>query len=444
MKQRAIIFIVFFVCLVPRVILTSINKTANDDHIAPILLWNEKGAYPATKDCWECFQPPLYYGAVKLAAQITGSTTEDELRVLFQWMNFVFGLGCLLLIFLFQFRSSLSFKWNLSLALFWGLNPKLIAISIQATNDIPLIALGLGFMLLLLKWIENKSNVLFAFILLYVLFASILKGNGLVLFLVLAIVLLFLFIARQISFAAFSLKTVLLLALIPAIAFLGGYYGKYKNYGNPFLTNLPVAPAPNFFVPDTAQGFRKGVTTVWDSFFSFKIKSLVEEPYNVNDLSDNYPAHRTSFFTQLYGQFSNASFERAPPSWSVKDETALNFMKANYLLQLPLLLLFLLGIFAVSKQVVLDRGQQDFIHLAMFFIYLAFVARYAYNIRDFANMKLIFLFPALLSMVYFLWKGAAQLKSGLLNTTALILINASTLLCAINLYYFTIRLFANL
>jgi hypothetical protein len=55
MKQRTIILIAFFVCLVPRVILTAINKTANDDHIAPILLWNEKGVYPATKDCWECF-----------------------------------------------------------------------------------------------------------------------------------------------------------------------------------------------------------------------------------------------------------------------------------------------------------------------------------------------------------------------------------------------------
>ena len=444
MKQRTIILIAFFVCLVPRVILTTINKTANDDHIAPILLWNEKGVYPATKDCWECFQPPFYYGVVKSVAQITEATTEDELRIVFQWMNFVFGLGCLLLIFIFQFRSSLPFKWNLSLALFWGLNPKLIAISIQATNDIPVIALGMVFTLLLLKWIENKSNVWFAFILLIVLLTSILKGNGLVLFFILPIILLFLFITGQISFPTLSLKTVLLLAIIPAIAFLGSYYGKYKNYGNPFLTNLPVAPAPNFFTPDTAQGFRKGVTTVWDSFFSFKIKSLIEQPYNVNDLTDNYPAHRTSFFAQLYGQFSNASFERAPPSWSVKDETAMNFMRANYLLQLPLLLLFLFGIFAVAKQVVYERSPQDFIHLTMFFIYLAFVARYAYNIRDFANMKLIFLLPALLSMVYFLQKGAAQLKSGLLHNAALILINASTLLCAINLYCFTIRLFANL
>lgn len=444
MKQPTIILIAFFICLVPRVILTAINKTANDDHIAPILLWNEKGVYPTAKDCWECFQPPFYYGVVKSVAQISGATTEDELRTLFQWMNFVFGLGCLLLIFIFQFRSPLSFKWNLSLALFWGLNPKLIAISIQATNDIPVIVLGMVFTLLLLKWVGNKSNVLFAFILLTVLLASILKGNGLVLFFVLLVVLLFLFATKQISFSALSLKTVLLLALIPAIAFLGGYYGKYKNYGNPFLTNLPVAPAPNFFTPDTAQGFRKGVTTVWDSFFSFKIKSLVEQPYNVNDLSDNYPTHRTSFFTQLYGQFSNASFERAPPSWSVVDKTAMNFMRANYLLQLPLLLLFLFGIFVVLKQVVKERSPHEFIHIALFFIYLSFVARYAYNIRDFANMKLIFLFPALISMIYFLQKGVAQLKSGVLNNSALILINASTLLCAINLYYFTLRLFANL
>ena len=444
MKQRTIILIAFLVCLVPRVILTVINKTANDDHIEPILLWNEKGLYPATKDCWECFQPPFYYGVVKSVAVFVNANTEDEMRIVFQWLNFSVGFFCLLLLFLFQFKSSLPFKWNLSLALFWGLNPKLIAISIQATNDIPVIALGMVFTLLLLKWIENKSNVLFALILLIFLLASITKGNGLVLFFILAAVLIFLFFTKKISFSALSLKIVLLLALIPVIAFLGGYYGKYKNYGNPFFTNLSVAPAPNFFTPDSAQGFRKGVTTVWDSFFSFKIKSLIEQPYNVNDLSDTYPAHRTSFFTQLYGQFSNASFECAPPSWSVKDESAMNFIRANYLLQLPLLLLFLFGIFAVLKQVVKERSPQDFNHLAMFLIYLVFVARYAYNIRDFANMKLIFLFPALLSMMYFLWKGIAQLKSLVLNNAALILVNASTLLYVINLAYFHIRLFANL
>ncbi len=444
MKQRTIILIAFFVCLVPRVILTAINKTANDDHIAPILLWNEKGIYPTTKDCWECFQPPFYYSVVKSLAGLVNANTEDELRIVFQWLNFVIGLCCLLLIFYFQFKSSLLFKWNLSLALFWGLNPKLIAISIQATNDIPVIALGMLFTVVLLKWIENKNNILFALILLTVLLAAIIKGNGLILFFILAAALFFFFVTKQISFSAISLKTVLLLALIPAIAFLGGYYDKYKNYGNPFLTNLPVAPAPNFITPDTAQGFRKGVTTVWDSFFGFKIKSLIEQPYNVNDLSDNYPAHRTSFFAQLYGQFSNASFERAPPSWSVTDNTATNFTKVNYVLQLPLLLLFLLGIFAALKQVVKEFSLQEFIHLAMFLIYLAFVARYAHNIRDFANMKLIFLFPALLSMIYFLWKGIAQLKSLVLNNTALILVNASTLLYVINLAYFHIRLFANL
>jgi len=444
LKQRTLITLAFLLCLAPRIVLTAINKTANDDHIKPIMLWMDNGVYPQAKDCWECFQPPVYYGAVKTIAQLTSASTEDELRILFQWMNFAFGFVCLLLIFVFQFNSDLPFKWNMSLALFWGLNPKLIAISIQATNDIPVIALGMLFTLMLLKWIENKSKLNFALLLLTVFLAAIIKGNGLVLFFILAAVLFVFFVIKQISFTTVSLKLILLLLLIPAIAFLGGYYSKYKNHGNPFLTNLPAAPAPNFFTPDTAQGFRKGVTTVWDSFFSFRIKSLVEQPYTINDLSENYPQHRTSFFTQLYGQFSNASFERAPPSWSVKDETAMDFMRANYLVQLPLLLLFLIGIFVALKQVITSRSNEDLVHLSAFFIYLAFVAKYAYNIRDFGNMKLIFLFPALLSMMYFLQKGIAQLKSVRLNTIAFVILNASVLLSAINLIYFHLRLFANL
>ncbi len=160
-------------------------------------------------------------------------------------------------------------------------------------------------------------------------------------------------------------------------------------------------------------------------------------------MSDDYPQHRTSFFTQLHGQFSNAFFERSPPSWTVTNETAINFTRANYLVQLPLLLLFLFGIFLSLKQVYKQQGIYDFIHLAAFLIYLAFVMRYAYSIRDFGNMKLIFIFPALLSMIYFLQNGIEQLKSNTLNKTAFVVLNLSTLLCAINLIYFHIRLFAN-
>lgn len=443
MKQRILIVIAFVLCLAPRVILTAINKTANDDHIKPILLWNANGAFPDTNDCWECFQPPFYYGIVKHAAQITGATTEDELRILFQWLNFIFGFGCLFLIFFFQFQSSLPFKWNVSLALFWGLNPKLIAISIQATNDIPVIFIGMLFTLFLLKWIKSTTYFNFTLVLLTVFLAGIVKGNGLVLVFILLIVLFFLFISKQISSSTLTLKTILLLIVIPAVAYFGGYYSKYKKHGNPFLTNLQVATAPNFFTPDSVQGFRKGVTTVWDSFFSFKIKSLIEQPWNTNDFNDDYPAHRTSFFAQLYGQFSNAFFERSPPSWTVENKIAINITRANYCIQLFLLVLFLLGIFSALKQSIKNSTPIDFIHLTLILVYLLFVIRYAYNIRDFANMKLIFLFPALLSMVYFLEKSVTIIKSEILNNSALIILNISTLLYAINLAYFQAQLFAN-
>ncbi len=444
MKQRTIIFIAFLVCLVPRIILTAINTTANDDHIKPISLWIQTGVYPQYEDCWECFQPPFYYGIVKSIAQTVGASSESELRTVFQGLNFIVGFCCLLLIFFFQFKSSLQFKWNLSLALFWGLNPKLIAIGIQATNDIPVIALGMLFIFLLLKWIESKNNLLFAVVLLTVFLAGILKGNGLVLFFILFAVLLFLFVAKRISFSGFSLKTIFLLLLIPAIAFLGGYYNKYTKLGNPFITNLPVASPPGFFTPDSAQGFRKGVTSVWDSFFSFRLKSLMEQPYNTNNLSDDYPLHRTSFFTQLYGQFSNAFFERSPPSWSSDDKAVINFSRANYLIQIPLLVLFLFGFFNAINKSVMELSIANLVHSAAFIIYLVFVIKYAYNIRDFANMKLIFIFPALLSIMYFLQKGTEQLKSISLNKIAFVLVNTSTLLYAINLTYFHIRLFSNL
>lgn len=441
-KQKNIILIAFLICLLPRVILTAINQTAGDDHIEPILLWLKNGVYPQASDCWECFQPPFYYGIVKMLSQIAGAQTENEIRIIYQWLNFIFSALTLVLVFIFQFKANLSFRFNLVLSLFWGLNPKLIAISIQATNDISVIFFGMCFLFFLLKWITFRKLFHLAAMFVCVFLAGIIKGNGLVLFFIFLAAIIYLFAFHKNEMRQNILLLVLGILIIPCIAVFGNYYRKYKTHNNPFLTNMPVAPAPAWFGETSEFTGRKGVTTVSESFFTFRFLSLISEPYNTNDLSEKYPAHRVSFFTQLYGQFSNAFFERSPPSWTIENPIAMNFVRANYLLQLPLLLLFIAGIFFSLKRLFISRNTSDFIHLASLLLYLVFTIRYAYTIRDFSTMKIIFLFPVLPSMLFVFQCGIEKLKNNFMQAAIFALISVSIILYVVNLAFFTGRLFA--
>jgi hypothetical protein len=441
--KRKLILIAFIICLIPRVILTAINTDANDDHITPIMLWMEWDAYPEKGDCWECFQPPFYYGIIKSIAEISGAVSQQSVQKIFQWVNFIPSVGCLLLIFLLQFKSNLPFRWNLSLALFWGLNPKLIAISVQATNDIVIITLGMLFTWLLLMWVENKKTVLFLLILLTVFIAGIIKGNGLVLFIILGLVLIAI-MAKGDQKSSILISMLLLMLLLPAIGYFGNYYHKYLKHNDPFVTNMDKSNTPNWFIEDTIYGGRKGVITIWDSFFTFRLLSLLEQPYVINETKTDYPLHRTSFFTQLYGQFSNSLFERWPWKWVCRNNDMQNFSRVNYLVQVPLLLLFIWGVIVSLRPLFREWKQSDVVYLSVFFIYLLFALKYSYDIRDYGNMKVIFIFPAMLTMIYFFQKGIGLLKSRTLNMAALILVNFSTLLYVVNLTYFHLRLFSNL
>lgn len=424
--------IVFTLCMVPRILLLLVNKECNDDHMTPILLWQEKGEFPETHDCWECFQPPFFYFVVKTLGSPFNIKTWQEWYTFIQIFNLFFVTGTLWLLLKLIESLKLS-KWlRISLMLFWGMNPELISIGALATNDTVLIFFGFIISYLFVKhW--NKPLIKYELpLVLGIAFLGITKGNALVFF----IALVTLFGLEFIRTRVWNLKIISRQALGVLFIFLfTGYFGKFfekhQKLGDPFTINQLKQNSPNIFTEDTLYDGRKGVTTVFNSYYKLQFASLLEMPYNLNS-STFYPIHRTSFWGQIFGQFSNYTFERYPASWVSENNDNFNFTRVNYLLHLPLFLFFIYTLVLYLYHQYQKPLNSDIVHLLLIFAFTFFVARYSYIYRDFSNMKVIFIYPVLFSIITIFSRNLKLIKFQ--NLTIFILL-ACTLLYQINFAY---------
>jgi hypothetical protein len=411
LKQRIPYFwVVFAICLVPRILLAIINKEGNDDHVTPILLWLDTGVYPFANDCWECFQPPLFYKSIAVLANAFGVATRDGIFNVIQVSNLVFSSLTLWLCLNLIQSLKLNQLLSVALMLFFGLNPELISIGALNTNDTVVIFLGFVFCRYLVLYWENPSVTKEVILVLLVALVSVMKGNGLVFIAALGFLVLYKhFTEASLRVSVLGRGLVYGVFLLLFVGYFGNYYQRYEMYNNAFLINQEKQPAPHWYEPDEVRADRQGVKSIYHSFGTFPLFSLLQRPYNVND-GLNYPKHRTSLWTQLYGQYSNYLFERHPGKWHSINNDNLNVTRLNYLLHLPLLMLFLWGVFSQLFGSKIHANSENFIHGFLILLFTLFVIRNSYVYRDFSTMKLIFIFPILYAIIHVFAVQAAKIK----------------------------------
>lgn len=427
-----VVWLIFFICMAPRVMLLLANKECNDDHMTPVLLWQQNGEFPETHDCWECFQPPFFYWTIKTFAAPFRVSTWQGMYTVIQMFNFFFVAG--ILWFLLRLIESLNLsKWlSISSMLFWGMNPELISIGTLATNDT--VTIFFGFIISYLFIRHWRSPILKFEIPLVILiaFLGITKGNALVFGIALAALFGLEFLRdRKWNFKVIGRQSFWMVFLFFFVGYFGNFFEKQEKLGYAFTINQDKQNPPNIFEEDTLYWGRKGVTSVYNSFFKLRLGSLLKTPYNVND-GDDYPMHRTSFWGQMYGQFSNYTFERYPATWVSKDNDNYNFTRANYILHLPLFLLLLYGLALGLFRQIKRPFNKEIVHLLLIFAFTFFVARYSYIYRDFSNMKVIFLFPVLLSIITIFSKTLQSIK---FERVIVFLLFACTIIYQINFVY---------
>lgn len=432
-RTYTILFLaVFLLSTGLRLALVRYNREANDNHmvVARSILGTDR--LPTKQDCDECFQPKLYHLTIAFALRATGLADETPLyssnyyrQVLVgELVNFLAGLATIA--FGWRFIRKLLVKHNslklLAFALL-ALNPALIGINSQATNDTFAILFSTLALYSAYCFLMQPRIGAFLPTLLFTSLAISSKTNTLVT--VIAIAIAF-FIKAWVDREQRSTTvkyTLAFLIAIPAVAFLNPlnqWVTNLHKYGMPLTLSLDPEPFPNLFVESETRA-RPGILSIQDGFFTFKFVDLIKYPRLTND-HDDYPPHRTSFWTLLYARAHNVHYPDYPPTWSTEDDQGFTLSRLIFVFALLPSTLVMVGAlietFLVVKAIfrldLADLQTRSFgLFSLVFWGYLGFVALYALLYRDFAFMKAIFLYPGLIAFPLFFVRAADRIYSGL-------------------------------
>ena len=313
--------------VVLRVALALVNSEANDVHMNVIKVMADEHRIPAPHEDREAFQPKLYHGTVAAILRILPRHSAWFPILIAQLLSCTAGLLTLWLAYRF-FLSELEVSEKVRLISFsmLALNPVLIGINAQATNDSFVILFGSLTFYFGWHFFRNSRTSDFCWMLISAVLAGLSKGNGVVFFIAILAVFAISIFRSQHSFprsAAVPYGLIFLVGYLALVPALGPYWQFYRVYGSPFVTNADPGASPS--LPEKKS---KG-TSIADALFTFRFLDLLKNPYRANrwhgDSSERYalfnrgpfPVHQSSAWSQLYGRAHFVHFDAWPPSWAV-------------------------------------------------------------------------------------------------------------------------------
>jgi hypothetical protein len=408
-KLTAAFLAITLVSLFLRLALVMVNREANDDHMAVVNYILKSNSLPQKADCDECFQPKFYYFTVAKTLQVLGQANlGPNKKILFaELINFLVGLATLLVVWIFLdgLPGRNGGIKTISFALV-ALNPGLIGINSQATNDSFAILFSTLALYCTYRFLQKRNGKAFILIVLFTLMGVASKTNVWVT----AIAILLVFLVQiwmqkeeRIEILGYAIAFLIAIPLLSIINPLNQYLTNYRNYGSPIVINMDQRPSPPLFFKVTPVA-RPGILSIQDGYFTFKFFDLLEHP-RIENTDDNYPPLRTSLWTLLYGRANSVHFDNWPPSWSSTGETNFEISRGIFILALLPTSLLLIG--AIVELVRLcacvikrNYGQASQISSGLLVIsfwgYIMFIILYTFLYRNFSFMKAIFIYPALL------------------------------------------------
>lgn len=304
MKQRNhLIFIIGFLGILLRFLLWWVVPADvwYDDHFEPAMLLLRDGKLPAPNLCFECFQPPFFYGLSALIAKALSVFTDNDqiIRKSLQGLTWLFGAGTIPLVW--QVLKQFDFQQWVKLSLFavFCFLPRHIFMSVTHSNDSALYFFVTATVWATLVW-RKQTQANWWPLLVATLggMAILTKSTAVVLFPFFAV---FIFTQLSKKSMGWKIRQLVVVAGIPFICFVGHLWWKSQYIGNPFQMNLEI------FQLDIPQ--RPGVRNP----VSFEIWEYWEMPMVRQENTE-------SLFSTLFMQFW---FESEPKiSWKwFKDET---------------------------------------------------------------------------------------------------------------------------
>ncbi len=416
-KYRAILLVLFIVSIGIRLSLALVNREANDDHMQVVKIMLQRGRLPVKDDCEECFQPKLYHSIVASTIKLFSITDQNFQIITGQLINLLASIAMLWV--LWQFIKILQVEWDGLKLLTFGLvalNPRLVAINAQATNDtfvITFSSIALFFAFLFI--IQKKYRYLLLTIIFSIL-TVLSKINGITTVFAIGLAFFLDTIIKRDEFAGRKIKGFLLLGIYLIIVSisvvsspLSQFIINYQKYGSPVTLNIAVPPQPFPKLLEKTDTYKPGILSIQDAFLTFKLRDLLIYP-QLTTKEKNYPVHRTSFWTILYARANFIQYNQFPPSWETSSPTIKRLGRRIYLLALLPLIIILLGFILETKNLykwIMDAKKTDSMPtssgllLLTWLGYLAFQMAYALRYRTYYIIKDIYIYPAILALTLF-------------------------------------------
>jgi len=400
---------IFLISCGLRLALVAFNREANDPHEQVAKLILQSNQLPLKNDCWECFQPKLYHYVFAKTLQVLQLENNPgyQQNLVGEAINFFAGIMCLVVVGLFV--KNAPFKEERLKLLAFGLvalNPALIGISSQATNDSFVILFSSLALYFTYKYFRQQKLTLLIPILVFVLLGISSKTNGWVT--VIAISMAFLIKAwveneRRTHHLLLAIGFPIVVILLSILNPLNQYIVNYKQFGSPILVNIDQKPLPPFLGMTPAG--QSGIWYIQDGFFTFKFVDLIQHP-RIEYPPRNIPPFQGSFWTLIYGRANSVFFDNSVPSWSTSGTALFPLAQGIFILALLPTLLLSIGtaletywmLKSVIKRDPVSAGKTSFgLFVIAFLGYVFFEILYTLEYRSLTVIKPIFIYPALLS-----------------------------------------------
>ncbi|MCP4121821.1 MAG: hypothetical protein GY751_08700 [Bacteroidetes bacterium] len=386
------------------------------------------------KNCSQCYHPKLFHStaaAIQLLFKI--DKYENQIRS-GQFLNVLAGMILLLLIWLLLKGLNWNNQTRVLVFALAALNPKLIAINAQYTNDSFVFLFAAIAITGAIRIIKHNGKLNTLLIITGCIGAGLSKGSGIPLTFAIIIFLGVIYLIRRQKHVlkAIALTSLLFLLIVP---YLGNYIENYKDSKQVLGLNGLYSPPPQFFKRSYVD--RPGVISIFDSYLTFRFIDLIRNPTISND-HDEYAANRTSIWSQVYGRTFSARFDQWPLSWISLEESVIRTNRLLLMLGLAPLMIWLLGLFISTKHFfkgIRDKLFDDdwFVNLLMLLAassMITMLLRLTWQHRDFCTMKAIYLWPGLMGFLYLIGTGLTKAMehkwSTKLTTAGIIILSAAS------------------
>lgn len=279
-----------------------------DDHLEVVKIYSEGFSRPAPFQCWECYQPPMYYYTGAAVYNINKSLGVDKFTCwkLVQLINPL--LSIILLIIAYQILLLLKIPKLSTLIIlsFIAILPRDIFTSAMIGNDYMLVFFVIISYYLFLKTLnalKNGNNVSYWFILLILAatLGSITKQHGLLIHLFPISIILLLY-KNTYHKKLFWAIPILFLGVLLSVS---DEIWKFKQTGKLLISNQHYFNYAKNQLPGSLDKVE---------FFSFRIVELYQKPF----ISERTSA---SFFTELFARtFYDYEWRFISPKipWAIK------------------------------------------------------------------------------------------------------------------------------